>query len=42
VNTYLAWPVVHYINHADRIGKPMALMINAYRARRGARPGDKK
>ena len=35
VNKYLAWPVVHYINNAARIGAPMALMINAYRARRG-------
>ncbi len=36
VNSYLAWPVVHYINNAERIGNPMKLMINAYRARRGA------
>jgi len=36
INTYLAWPVVHYINNAERIGNPMKLMINAYRARRGA------
>lgn len=35
VNTYLAWPVVHYINNASRIGEPMKMMINAYRARRG-------
>jgi hypothetical protein len=35
VNAYLAWPVVHYINHADRITKTMLLMINAYRANRG-------
>ena len=35
VNTYLAWPVVHYINNAARIGQPMLMMINAYRARRG-------
>jgi hypothetical protein len=35
VNAYLAWPVVHYVNNAERIGNPMKLMINAYRARRG-------
>lgn len=35
INKYLAWPVVHYVNHADRIGSTMLLMINAYRARRG-------
>ena len=35
INAYLAWPVVHYINNAQRIGEPMKLMINAYRARRG-------
>ena len=35
VNSYLAWPVVHYINNAERISNPMKLMINAYRARRG-------
>ena len=35
VNSYLAWPVVHYINNASRIGEPMVMMINAYRARRG-------
>lgn len=35
INSYLAWPVVHYINNADRIGGPMKLIINAYRARRG-------
>jgi hypothetical protein len=35
INSYLAWPVVHYINNAERIGNPMKLMINAYRARRG-------
>ena len=35
INKYLAWPVVHYINNASRIGEPMKLMINAYRARRG-------
>ncbi len=35
INSYLAWPVVHYINNAQRIGAPMLMMINAYRARRG-------
>lgn len=35
VNSYLAWPVVHYVNNAERIANPMKLMINAYRARRG-------
>lgn len=35
VNSYLAWPVVHYINNSDRITHPMLLMINAYRAHRG-------
>lgn len=35
VNTYLAWPVVHYVNYAERISKTMLLMINAYRHYRG-------
>lgn len=34
VNSYLAWPVVHYINYSERITKPMMLMINAYRTHR--------
>lgn len=42
VNSYLAWPVVHYINNAERIGGPMKLMINAYRARRGETSEGKK
>lgn len=33
VNSYLAWPVVHYVNNAARIKGAMLLMINAYRAR---------
>lgn len=37
VNTYLAWPVVAYVNHAPGITKEMARMINAYRATRSAR-----
>jgi hypothetical protein len=41
INSYLAWPVVHYINNADRIRAPMKLMINAYRARRGSIAKDK-
>ena len=35
VNSYLAWPVVYYVNNAERISEPMIMMINAYRARRG-------
>ncbi len=42
VNSYLAWPVVHYINYADRITKTMLLMINAYRANRGSIAGAAK
>jgi hypothetical protein len=38
INSYLAWPVVHYINHSERITRPMLLMINAYRAHRGPLP----
>lgn len=38
VNSYLAWPVVHYINHSERITRPMLLMVNAYRAHRGPLP----
>jgi hypothetical protein len=38
VNSYLAWPVVHYINYSERITKPMMLMINAYRAHRAPLP----
>ncbi len=34
VNPYLAWPVVHYVNHAPRIRGAMLLMINAFRQRR--------
>ncbi len=33
INPYVAWPVVHFINTADRIKGPMLRMINAYRAR---------
>ncbi len=33
VNPYLAWPVVHYVNHAPRIRGAMLLMINAFRQR---------
>ncbi len=32
INSYLAWPVVHYINYSERITKPMMLMINAYKS----------
>ena len=31
VNSYLAWPVVAYVNHAPSITGEMARMINAYR-----------
>jgi hypothetical protein len=34
VNPYLAWPVVHYVNHAPRIRGAMLLMINAFRQQR--------
>ena len=33
VNPYLAWPVTHYLNNAERIKSAMLRMINAYRAR---------
>ena len=33
INPYVAWPVVHFINTADRIKGPMLRMINAYRDR---------
>ena len=42
VNSYLAWPVVHYINYAERITKTMLLMINTYRANRGSIAGAAK
>ena len=32
VNSYLAWPVVAYVNHAPSITSEMAQMINDYRA----------
>lgn len=32
VNSYLAWPVVAYVNGATRIKTEMAAMINAFRA----------
>lgn len=32
VNSYLAWPVVAYVNSAARIKGEMAAMINAFRA----------
>lgn len=35
VNSYLAWPVVHYVNYAQRISSPMLLIINAYKTHRG-------
>lgn len=37
VNTYLAWPVVAYVNHAPGITGEMARMINAYRSTRSAK-----
>ncbi len=42
VNSYLAWPVVHYINYAERITKTMLLMINTYRANRSSIAGAAK
>ena len=32
VNSYLAWPVVAYVNGASRIKSEMAAMINAFRS----------
>ena len=32
INSYLAWPVVAYVNHAPSITSEMAQMINDYRA----------
>jgi hypothetical protein len=37
VNSYLAWPVVEYVNRSATIGDEMVRMINAYRGRIGAR-----
>jgi hypothetical protein len=36
VNSYLAWPVVEYVNRSATIGDEMVRMINAYRAKIGA------
>jgi hypothetical protein len=35
INSYLAWPVVAYVNRAPGITREMAAMINAFRARKG-------
>jgi hypothetical protein len=37
VNSYLAWPVVEYVNRSPTIGDEMVRMINAYRTKIGAR-----
>jgi hypothetical protein len=37
VNSYLAWPVVEYVNRSATIGDEMVRMINACRAKVGAR-----
>ncbi|MEQ1696882.1 MAG: hypothetical protein ABL901_13685 [Hyphomicrobiaceae bacterium] len=39
VNSYLAWPVVAYVNSASRIKSEMASMINMFRARLNKRQG---
>jgi hypothetical protein len=35
VNSYLAWPVVEYVNRSATIGEEMVRMINAYRGKLG-------
>lgn len=37
VNSYLAWPVVEYVNRSPTIGDEMVRMINAYRAKVSSR-----
>ena len=37
VNSYLAWPVVAYVNRAPGITREMTAMINAYRAHKSQR-----
>ena len=32
VNSYLAWPVVQYVNYSPGIRREMAAIINVYRA----------
>jgi hypothetical protein len=36
VNSYVAWPVVQYVNHSPGIRRDMLAMINAYRGARTA------